>query len=144
MKTELAWAAGFIDGEGSIHIRKDNGYKNPKYSLILTVTNTNQESIEKIKSLFDEYGTTPEIKMRDGNTKPVYRFMSSGNKALHILKQIQPYVIVKREQVKLGIDFQSQETKNMGSKGQPKEYHDLQSNFYEIMKLLNKTSGEIL
>lgn len=140
-KLELAWAAGFIDGEGSIHIRIDNSRTNPKYTLIVTVTNTHEESIARIKTIFEGCGTTPDIKMRSGNKKKVYRFTSSCNGAYNILKLIAPYVVVKRKQVDLGIEFQLQPYINMGSIGQPPEYYDKQKEYYQKMHELNLTSG---
>lgn len=139
---DLAWAAGFIDGEGSIHIRIDKtGRTSPRYTLILTATNTNKESIDKLKNIL--YGTTPSIKMRKGNTKPIYRFTSSANKALENLKLIQKYSIVKREQIKLGIEFQSQPSINPCGKKLSDEYHNLQKQYYDKMHLLNKMSGDL-
>jgi len=50
IQTELAWAAGFFDGEGSCHISKDNKKDGRKYKyLIVSLTQNNIQPLERFQ-----------------------------------------------------------------------------------------------
>lgn len=54
-KTDLAWAAGLIDGEGCICIVKENrpGNLSTQYRLRLSVGMTDKKTIKKLHSLLN-------------------------------------------------------------------------------------------
>lgn len=109
---ELAYTAGLIDGEGHIIIYKDNRQNNPKYRtknptyiLIVGCCNTDSRAID---FLFDRWGACRQTRGRQReNWKRVYEWTIQSNKALEFLKEIEPYLIIKKEKAQLAIEFQT-------------------------------------
>lgn len=103
-ETDYAWAAGLIDGEGCIYIHKYNSPKegkNPWYSLRVFVGMTNFDVINHLKDLF---GGSISYSKR-GNDKNQARWMLSSFKAVEFLKKIEKYLICKKKEALMGIEF---------------------------------------
>jgi len=106
----LEYLAGFFDGEGSIFITKINNKRsgNIWYRMCASCGNSNKEIIEELHNRF-----SPKRKnflyrpSRKSSYKPCYQWLATGNVALNFLKIIEPEIIVKRNQVRLGIEFQN-------------------------------------
>lgn len=100
--TELAYLAGFFDGEGYVGISTDY----PKWAkgnsylrLRVNITQKDKKILEMIK---DIYGGTLH-KGKDG----VHKWYVDGQKAISFLKDVLPFLILKKEQTKLAIEFVS-------------------------------------
>lgn len=116
-ETDLAWAAGIIDGEGSVFIQRTNYInkiypkakkkvrreKSPSYTLRLSVRMTDKSTIEKLAKIFD--GRCLEIKRRTVKGKIVYGWAACGYRALEILELLSPYCVTKKEQIKTAYKF---------------------------------------
>ena len=108
---ELAWAAGFIDGEGCIHIARwfPNGQHNilmsARHELRLTVGQTSREPLEKLVSLFGGHIISESIhsKMR----RQAWKWQCSATTAIEGLEAMLPWLTVKSKQAKLALDFQA-------------------------------------
>jgi len=103
----LSYLAGIIDGEGTIRIGKSSPpikypNHNPKYYAAISIGMVDKKVIEIIVKKFGS-------KIREEcvpNRKKIYRWGTSGNKVVpNIIKQLLPYLIVKKEQAKLVIKF---------------------------------------
>lgn len=93
MKTEAAWLAGLFDGEGTIfNSRRSTGGFNPR----LAVGICNEEIILRIQ-LMTGCGSINLRKGRKANHSDCWVWVCNGANAISILKQIQPWLIVKRE-----------------------------------------------
>lgn len=103
--TELAYLAGFFDGEGCIRIVcvKDKGYVYGHHRLWIQLTNTNQEIMDKIRNL-GWYVT--ERKNLKKCWKRCWVGVLKDDKAMEVLQSIFPFLIVKRDEAKLAIEFQ--------------------------------------
>ena len=112
---DLAWCAGFFDGEGWITIqRRNQKYKDKVYEslyLRIGINHVAPEPLHEInrvlggKLRFDE--NSPSCS-KDGFTrKPRYSWTSSCNEAKEILIQLMPYFKNKTKVAELGIEFQS-------------------------------------
>ena len=87
--TDLAYMAGYIDGEGCIRM--------DKYSLRLGIQTCNPYPLRFIVKLFPQ--TQVRLQNRQTNrNKPIYRLEYSGINAINILKAILPYMIEKKDQ----------------------------------------------
>ena len=105
---QLAWAAGFFEGEGHVQISKSlrriDRYS-PHYTMNVEVANTNPLPLHQFHSLFG--GSIYERKQSKlPNRAKLFRWSLSGNAASGFLKAISPYLIFKKEQAKLAITFQ--------------------------------------
>lgn len=112
---DAIYLAGFFDGEGCVGVYEKHPRQHrdrTRYStfvLSITLSNTNQEVLEYIK---EHCGGRISIRASEGATKldgtpkkPCWRWDASNREAAHILQQLLPYLIVKREQVLVGLRF---------------------------------------
>ncbi|KKL99979.1 hypothetical protein LCGC14_1809020 [marine sediment metagenome] len=151
-QTDLAWAAGIIDGEGSIHIQKTNYVnkiypnakrkvrreRSPSYTLRLTVRMTDKPTIEKIAKIFE--GRCLELKRRTVKNKKVYSWAACGYRTLEILNLIEPYSVTKKNQIKTAYKFMKI-PRFQGGRGKgstlPKSITDKREQYYQKMKTHN-------
>jgi len=108
---ELAWAAGFIDGEGFITIGKRNQKKKDGSGVYVghyLRVGVNHVDPKPINELYRIFGGSiqydPNVK---GNRKPRYRWIMNTSGARDVLIQLKPYLINKSDVAQLGVDFQS-------------------------------------
>ena len=108
MKT--SYVAGFFDGEGSItitrkyYVRK-TGKKVTYYRLLIHVGNTDKKIIEDLQKKYGGYIRVFHPPLA-GYTKTFYRWMLCRNAAYQFLKKIEKYLRIKKERVKLAIEFE--------------------------------------
>jgi hypothetical protein len=103
----VAYLAGLFDAEGSILIeKKAPRWSNKSVRYILTVTLTNTR-IELVRLAYVRYGGRIVGPIHQAsNHRPFYRWSLSGAQARKFLQEIEPYVIVKRERLKLACELQ--------------------------------------
>ena len=113
--------AGLIEGEGegegTITIYKSKvsdrgrrvyGKRNPMYKLIVKIPNTIEEMID---FCINEFGGTKTVKKarrlkKNGETlKRQWVWILSGRNSYRLLKRLLPYMICKKDQATLGIEF---------------------------------------
>lgn len=103
----IAYLAGLFDAEGSILIeKKAPQWNNKSVRYILTVTLTNTRA-ELVRIAYTRYGgkiVGPIYQAQ--NQRPFYRWSLAGSLARKFLEEIEPYVIVKRERLKLACELQ--------------------------------------
>jgi hypothetical protein len=110
---DLAYIAGFFDGEGSITIhhncKPSPRGKSPNHTLQVSIGNTNPEVLYYLRNLF---GGLLSIRH---TTKPNHRNVAQWtirtSQSLPFLEAIRPYVRMKREVIDIAIGFQR--TKSM-------------------------------
>lgn len=107
MSTDLAYLAGFFDGEGSVYINraKPNQSRGTAYHLEISFTNCDRQPLELAMQLFG--GKLSSTNDSRPNSKPVYRVRIRSRKASAALAAMLPYLRVKRERADLAIRFQS-------------------------------------
>ena len=93
---DLAYLAGFVDGEGSITIFRSGGRDHLRFD----VYNTNQDILLWIKGVFG--GRVHKIRTRDG-WKSEYVWQIGHQQAANILVSCLPYLKVKRLQAEIFI-----------------------------------------
>lgn len=137
--TEIAYIAGFFDGEGCVRIKKANQGGN-SYYLIAHITNTNPVILKKVQDLFGGNTRVQE----NGRNKPIYNWYITSSEANDFLKTLQPFLIEKKSQAELGIKFHENKEK-MTPKEKEKSYQKMRDmkleiigNLYENPELLNK------
>lgn len=102
-KTTLAYIAGFFDGEGSITIHR-NRKNAPNYTMQCGVWQMDKNPLDYIAFYF---GGNVYKKYKDLNRKGnMWVWAATTRNALVFLKAIEPYLIVKKAQAKLAIEFQ--------------------------------------
>jgi hypothetical protein len=107
--TELAYIAGFIDGEGSIHINKrKHQVKNYNsyigYSAYLDIGNTYKPIMEWLNIITKNTSKIFEKKPK-GNRKTAYAIRLSMSNSQKLIEKILPFLKVKREQALIFLEF---------------------------------------
>jgi hypothetical protein len=107
---ELAYIAGFFDGEGSITIhenfRPSPRGKSPNHTLQVSIGNTNSCVLEWVHSVFGG-----SLQFRPA-TKPNHRDMTMwiirSNGAARFLASVRPFLRMKGDQADVGLSFQAE------------------------------------
>ena len=133
-----AYAAGVIDGEGSIHVHKLKSTKEFTYNYGLRVTVMMTE-IRVIQWLVDTFGGKVErgdrkVKSNVSVTgRTYYLWRLTGDRCKEFLESIRPYSRGKQDQIDLALEFP------LGFRGigVPIEARAKQSQIYSDLKLLH-------
>lgn len=100
-KEDLAWAAGFIDGEGSVSVCK-NGKKYKRLSLAVAQAG-NKEPLDKLHSIFGGYIGGP-YKQKNKNHTPYFVWSITNFRVIQeIYEKLKPYLMVKAHAFEDGI-----------------------------------------
>ncbi len=98
---ELAYFAGFFDGEGCINIW--NVRNTNSYQVRATISSTNKEIMEKFQVAFG--GSVSTIVSLQENHKPFWIWKINGRDVTIFLKAIKPYSLLKTEQILVGLEL---------------------------------------
>lgn len=129
-KEELAWVAGFFDGEGCISIwkQKPTSYrgqsKNISHILKVSVSNTNESSIDYLVSLFGGYKSKRNANTKK-NQKLVWAWECCANKAETFLRIVYPYLRIKKFRAEIAIQLRDNINKSKSKKYVPISLEDL-------------------
>jgi hypothetical protein len=123
-ETQKAYIAGAIDGEGCVSFSRNT--KKRYITPLVVIANTNLKWIQSFK-IDTKVGSVSEHKTHlwKKNWKPVYNYRLSSEKARWILREVFPYLRLKREQAKVLLAL-------------PKAYKRTNSLFRKREKLLDK------
>ncbi len=138
-ETDLAYVAGIIDGEGCVQIQKvkpHNREKSEQYKLQLRVYNTDRSLIEYLNQLFPAY--TYDGSEKRNNRRKQFCWHANGKKTVIILQQVLPYLVVKKEQALLAIEFYETFNRYYGIFGVPVEVRQLRLRLYQECRRLKK------
>ena len=122
-KEQVAYFAGLFDGEGCVFINKtwQNKRKlSPRYKLQVSITNSNPKPLIIIKQLYG--GIISARRKNNEKYKAWYVWRVTTKSAENFLRDILPYLIIKKEEVELALihrkfankhRMDSQENKNI-------------------------------
>ena len=108
----LAYLAGLFDGEGSVNIFKSsgqNGSITPRYFVEISIGNTHKGVLQWVLENFGGRLTHNGVQYTP-NSHKTWRWRASTQEASSILVALLPYLIVKKEQALLAIEFQERVT----------------------------------
>jgi len=107
--TMLAYFAGLIDGEGYIGVKrrmpsKANHMACPKYSVVLFIAMTDRAPID---FLAEHMGHPDRVRSRKRKEhyKTIYEFELENDRAVEVLRAIQPYTVCRKEHIRLALDL---------------------------------------
>ena len=106
-KTTLQYIAGFFDGEGSIGIYYRQKPKDRFHLRTQLVNNKNKDVQRLMTYLMNEFGgNLSEQITLSGRVK--YNWQLNSDKAVYFLRKIRPYLISKKDQAIIAINWQEQ------------------------------------
>lgn len=107
-RVETAYAAGLVDGEAYLGIKKDKqrpDCQNPSYHAKIQIRMVDEGAIRFVQRLFG--GNYYKEKPNADNGRPLYCYQASDAKAQKIIGKVLPYLIVKRVQAHTILDFRN-------------------------------------
>lgn len=137
--TELAYIAGFFDGEGSVMIGRHNGAES-SYLMRISISNTNKDIIDWLVDTLGGYVSDVKLK---GNRQRSYIWYLAAIKASDVLYALLPFLRVKREHAILGLDFQGTQRGRNRYTGYNKETLELRSVIIERLSSLNRRGAKV-
>lgn len=129
----LAWAAGFFDGEGSVIVEMSkekaclHGFRT---SLHANVTQTSLPCLQLLMERFGGGITTTEHRTPNSRRWAVqHRWTVRNELALQFLRAIEPYAVVKKEQIQAALKYPmySPDGKKYGNSSNPIPDHVMQA-----------------
>ncbi len=147
MKQEdLAWFAGFIDGEGTISINQHDKKRGPFLQPRMTVSNTHIPTLRHFEKLLEELNLAFYVDWKTnpsnfGERKPLWRISFVGFKRLfQVLKLIVPYLVTKKGQGELTFQFLQSRLNGATDNGGYKSYTGEEIKLAQQVRELNKKS----
>jgi hypothetical protein len=101
----VAWAAGFLDGEGSFQgYYITPAWRSPYFIVAVTATQVgNREPIDRLQKLFGGHVNTSN---RAGIRRPCYQWtLRRGNEVVKILEELLPHLICKQDQAAVLLQY---------------------------------------
>ncbi len=126
-RLDYAWAAGIIDGEGCVFIRKTNvtersKNKSPYYDMRIKITMTDYPTIYKFKDIF-KCGFLIEEK-RTNHWKDALSVVFSAAEAYKVLQLTYPYLVTKQYQAQMAMEFQALKIDKKGNEALYQIYYE--------------------
>lgn len=103
----LAWAAGFLDGEGCIHIAKQR-YRTARpdtYRLGVHVTQNDLRVLERFREAVGIDAPIYAVKRAKNHSRQCYTLNFTGHSALALLKVLLKYLERKHDEAQAALDF---------------------------------------
>lgn len=140
--SNLAWAAGVIDGEGCIFIRKstDKRRKSAVYDLGLKVTMTDENTVKRLFDLFG-VGHLTKVNKHNPKWKNGLSWVCRANMSKDVIQKLLPYLQTKYNQALLALDFEN--TFNQFYKEVPDNIQLERDRIFLLMKELKHLPSEM-
>jgi len=134
-KIELAYAAGFVDGEAYIQIKRHR--KTGNFIDTIRIGQTNREILDYLRSLFG--GSVHVMTKAHGNTRQAWVLVIPSKMAEDFIRAIFPYLRVKRRQARIFLSYRKRiRTRYYGNLPLTKLEIALRLEMISMMKRLNK------
>lgn len=139
---DLAWAAGFIDGEGCILVtrgsQRHNGGRSygarERYYLEMSACQTSVEPLLKLKGLF---GGSISEHHTQGNQRRAWRWTAAAACVSRTCRELLPYLVVKRQQAEIALLFQAT-IQRRANAGLPKHVLEERRRLYQLSVEANR------
>ena len=93
----LAWAAGFIDGDGCITavVQRYKDRKSTSIRIRVIVVQNDYYTLSVLQNILDERCVLQALKRGPEQNRQPYQLVYDGKHALAVIKKIQPYLVRK-------------------------------------------------
>lgn len=132
---DAAWAAGIIDGEGSIFImsqKRNDRDRDVNYILRVSVQSVDRIMTKELQRMWPDGAEFSVQRNGNENWSDTLKWQLSGKRAARFLKEILPYLRVKKDQAETAIKFQ--ETTKKHWKQMTQEDYENQKSLCHVLK----------
>jgi hypothetical protein len=143
-EADVAWAAGFFDGEGCVHIARQTygkqSSRRPTYRLAVSVSQTRLATLHEFEWAVGFTGTYGKPKPTKKQTRMCYALNYHGVTAYKVLERLSEFLRRKEPQAQLAKEFRAECKIHVhpGPNGQTEKIWRLRRWYYERMRMLNK------
>lgn len=138
MDTEYAWAAGFIDADGTITLKRCIRKGRIVYQPYITVAQSDNanhlESLDVLKRLFG--GSISHLTTKPPRA-PVHQWVLASQAVVKCLEKIRPFLKIKYTQADLLLKYYKESPKRDSYYRIPEEEHLRRGLLFDEMRLLN-------
>lgn len=142
-KTDLAYLAGMLDGEGCIQIHKSKRLKkdgNPSYTLSVRVNMCDKPIPLFLQFVFGGALNYVDKSRYGDKWRPQWHWYVSGQQAIECLKALLPYLRLKKAEAELAFYFWENKRHKVGYQVKSPEVSVLEEANYILMKKLKRRS----
>lgn len=139
----VEWAAGFVDGEGCIHIAKQRYKAEQKRKVTYRLTfSISQNSLEVLQHFQRGMGIEGKIyapKRRKWQNRQCYQLNYTGVRALQIINILEPYLARKHIEAQVAQEFWVDGRcgqRPQGCRSWPPEVDEIRERYYQKLKAL--------
>ena len=118
---DLAWAAGFLDGEGCIHISKQRyaGKRTPTYRLGVHIAQNDRSVLEAFCQAVGLLAPIYPVKRASNHRKQCYTLNFNGHVALRLLRLLTGFLKRKQQEAQAAFAFWAEGGIGVPGNGQP-------------------------
>jgi hypothetical protein len=101
---ELAWAAGFLDGEGCISVVWQRFHLTKRRATVrirLQIVQNNLQVLKRLNKILGEKCCLHEMKRLLGHNRQIYTLNIDGENALNAIIKVYPYLFRKKEEAEV-------------------------------------------
>lgn len=136
----LAWAGGFVDGEGCLAIVRQvyTCGRKETMRLVCSITQNNREVLEHLRDGMGVGGRIYNVKRRSFHTKPVFVLNYDGKEAMAFIALLTPHLIRKRAEALTAWTYwiEGRVGARFGRNGMPPELRAIRERLYLKMRSL--------
>jgi hypothetical protein len=112
---EVAYTAGFFDGEGCVNIARYLKRGRPYHTLAIVFTNTDFQVLNWLHQRWGGHLSTP-TQPSSPRHHPSRDLRLSAGPARPLLRAMLPYLIIKKQQVEIALEFIDARSDNRGGR----------------------------
>lgn len=126
---ETIYLAGFFDGEGSVST--DNGV------LRLSVGQVNPKPLRTLHRRYGGHLRLIQKSQINPKHQDIYHWTIAARSAVPVLRDLLPYLVVKKAQAVLGLRLQARMLHQGGNRGLPKGEREARDRLVQQLRALN-------
>jgi hypothetical protein len=136
----IAWAAGFVDGEGCIHLARvqRNCGNRVNYRLRLSVTQNCLVTLEHLRGVLGGTSYLTRLRRKLQHNKQLYTLIFDGRNAHDAIATLSPHLVRKAHEAQIALDFYAhgQPELHPGPNGTPQAIWDFRRRCYDKLRRL--------
>jgi hypothetical protein len=137
LESELGWAAGIVDGEGSVQLnRVTHGGRYQGVARMVSIGNTDRPLLERFARICGLHAAPLVKQRRNPQHKPLWYLHMTGENASRVCTLLLPYLFLKRERAQLLID--AGRLMNWPRSGRRNPNRAKLEDLYDRVRLLNR------
>ena len=97
LDVRLAWAAGFIDGDGCVGavVQRHQGRETPSIRIRVVITQNDHYTLLVLKNVLGERGALNAVKRQPCQNRQPYQLQYDGRHAIAVINKVLPYLVRK-------------------------------------------------